>query len=142
MQQSVTNENSRTTQGKSEFFKFHTHIVRAVFAVLELDVGLLLDPVQILVKPVEEESEQLLRVLLLVTRELRCEPPHGHLKISRDDVRVPARPDALYEFAEGARNLTPHPQRIVLVDVFGIVVVGKVLRDWRTVGEALEEIAF
>ena len=117
-----------------------THVVRPILAVLELNVGLLFDPVQVLVEPVEEEGEQLLRVLLLVAGELRREPPHRHLEVPRDDVRVAARPDALDELAEGARDLALHSQRVVLVDVFGIVVVGKVFGDWRTVREALKPL--
>ena len=91
-------------------------------------------------EPVEEEGEQLLRVLLLVAGELRREPPHRHLEVPRDDVRVAARPDALDELAEGARDLALHPKRVVLVDVLGVVVVGKVFRDWRAVREALKQL--
>lgn len=55
-------------------------LVGSAFSVLQLNVGLLPDAVQVLVKTVEQEGQQLVRVLLLVARELRRESPHLSLK--------------------------------------------------------------
>lgn len=55
-------------------------LVGSAVGVLQLDVGLLPDAVQVLVKPVEQEGQQLVRVLLLVARELRRKPAHLSLK--------------------------------------------------------------
>lgn len=55
-------------------------LVGSAVGVLQLDVGLLADAVQVLVKAVEQEGQQLVRVLLLVARELRREPAHLSLK--------------------------------------------------------------
>lgn len=41
-------------------------LVGSAVGVLQLDVGLLPDAVQVLVKPVKQEGQQLVRVLLLV----------------------------------------------------------------------------
>ena len=46
-------------------------VIRPAVRVLELDVRLDLDAVQVLVKSVEQESEELLSVVLLETGELR-----------------------------------------------------------------------
>jgi len=53
--------------------------VVAAVVVAQLDVGLLPHAVQVLVQPVEQEGEQLLRVLLRVAAELRREAAHGVL---------------------------------------------------------------
>ncbi len=53
-----------------------SHLIRSAVSVLELDVGLLPDAVQVLVKAVEEKGQQLMRVLLLVARELWGEAAH------------------------------------------------------------------
>lgn len=52
--------------------------VRPPIAVLQLHVGLLVDPVQIFMQAVEQEGEQLLGVLLLEaveTRSVLCYSP-------------------------------------------------------------------
>ena len=66
-----------------------TNIVRPVFAVFEFDVGLRLDAVEVLVEAVQQEGQQLLRVLLVVARKLRREPADGLLEVSRNNVRAP-----------------------------------------------------
>lgn len=62
-------------------------LVGSAVGILQLDVGLLPDAVQVLVKPVEQEGQQLVRVLLLVARELRREPAHLSLETQRDTER-------------------------------------------------------
>ena len=57
-----------------------TSLIRPIVCFLRLDVRLLLDPVKILVQAVQQKCHQLLRVLLLVARELRLEPTDRYLK--------------------------------------------------------------
>src|SRR5262245_21288621 len=46
-------------------------LVGSAVALHRLDVGLLLHAIQVLVQTIKKEREQLLRVLLLIARELR-----------------------------------------------------------------------
>ena len=52
----------------------NTYCIRASARVLELDVGFLVDAVEVLVQRVQDEGEHLLRVVLLIAGELRREP--------------------------------------------------------------------
>lgn len=56
------------------------HLVGPAVGVLQLDVGLLADAVQVFMESVQQEGQQLVRVLLLIARELRREPAHLRLK--------------------------------------------------------------
>lgn len=47
------------------------HLIWAAIAVLELHIGLVMHPVEVLVQPVQQEGKQLLAVVLLVTIEPR-----------------------------------------------------------------------
>lgn len=53
-----------------------SHLIGPSISILELDVGLLPDAVQVLVKAIEEEGQKLMGVLLLVARELRGKAAH------------------------------------------------------------------
>ncbi len=55
-------------------------LVGPAVVVLQLDVGLLADAVEVFVQSVQQEGQQLVRVLLLIARELRSEPAHLSLK--------------------------------------------------------------
>ena len=117
---------------------FSSYLVGAVIAVLKFDVWLLLHPIQVLVQAVKQERKQLLRVLLLITRELGRESPDRHFEVPGHDEGVLPAPHALDQLAEGAGDLALHPQWVFIIYVFDIVVVGKVLGDGRTVGQALK----
>ena len=74
--------------------------VRLPVSLAHLHVGLLSDPVEVLVEAVQQEGEQLLAVLLLVAGELGGEPAHGHLESSGHDVGELPAPHILDQLAE------------------------------------------
>ena len=55
------------------------HLVRPIVGLLCLDVWFLFDSVEIFVEAVEEESHQLLRVLLLIAGKFRLESTDSDL---------------------------------------------------------------
>lgn len=56
------------------------HLVGSAVGVFQLNVGLLPDAVQVFVESVQQEGQQLMRVLLLIARKLRRESTHLSLK--------------------------------------------------------------
>lgn len=60
------------------------HLVGSPVSVAQLDVLLVLDPVQVLVQAVQQEGEQLLAVVLLVAEKLRRKMPHLRLQRQTD----------------------------------------------------------
>lgn len=57
-----------------------SYLIRTTLGVSQGKIRLLLHTVQIFVEPIQQEGQQLLGVLLLVTRELRSESPNLCLK--------------------------------------------------------------
>lgn len=53
-----------------------THLIRTALGVSQGKIRLLLHTVQIFMEPIQQEGQQLLRVLLLVARELGGETPN------------------------------------------------------------------
>lgn len=62
------------------------HMVRSPVCIPEFDVFFVFDPVQVLVQAVQQEGQQLLTVVLLVTQELRCEV--ADLRLRTEDTSV------------------------------------------------------
>jgi hypothetical protein len=97
-----------------------THLARAAARPIRLfDVRLLQDAVQVLVQPVEQERDELLRVVLLVARKLRREALQRLLELAR---RVRRRgpapgPHAVQERAERLGDRAVHPERVVRVEL-------------------------
>ena len=87
-----------------------------------LDVRLLLDPVEILVKAVEEESDELLGVMLAVTCELRGEAGRVPLQLARRERRVGGGrcPQSFDRTSESFGDLTLHSERVVGVELGAI----------------------
>lgn len=56
-----------------------------------------------------------------------------HLKGSRRDVAVLARPQLLDEVSVGPRDLPLHPQRVVLVELVRVLVFEEVVRQRRNI---------
>ena len=56
------------------------HLVRSSVGVTQLDVLFVFDSVQVFVQSVQQEGQQLLTVMLLVTQELRCKVTHLRLQ--------------------------------------------------------------
>ena len=71
-------------------------------------------------QPVQEEGEQLLAVLLLVAGKLWRESAHCHLESPGNNVIILPAPHVLDELAKCPRDLSLHPQWVVLVDVLGL----------------------
>ena len=69
----------------------YTYGVRSSARVLQLDVGLLVDAVEILVEGVQDEGQHLLRVVLLIAGELRRES--RYLVLKHGDMTVRTRND-------------------------------------------------
>ena len=55
---------------------------------------------------------------------------------------VPSRPHAFHKFSKCPGDLSFHAKRIFFVDVLDVVVVGEVLHDWWSVGQALASKTF
>ena len=89
-------------------------------------------------KAVKQEGQKFLRVLLLVPRKLWREPSDCLLEISGHYEGIPAGPHALDQLAEGSSNFALHAERVFIIDVFDIVIVGEVLHDGRSVGQTLK----
>lgn len=53
-----------------------SHLIRTALGVSQGKIRLLLHTVQIFMEPIQQEGQQLLRVLLLVARELGSETPN------------------------------------------------------------------
>lgn len=53
-----------------------SHLIRTALGVSQGKIRLLLHTVQVFMEPIQQEGQQLLRVLLLVARELRSETPN------------------------------------------------------------------
>jgi len=64
------------------------------------------------VEPVEEEGEELLRVVLGVAGKLGCKVADGPLEIARAERRVLARPDCLDELTILGGDFALHTQRV------------------------------
>ena len=65
-------------RSRSEASQLH-YLVRSSVSVFHFEVRLLDDAVEVFVQAVEQEGEQLLRIVLLVARELRREAAHLQL---------------------------------------------------------------
>lgn len=76
------------------------NLVRSAVSVLQLDVGLLPDAVQVLVEAVEEKGQQLVRVLLLVARELGGEAAHLGLENERTRAKTAVKKKTLMRTEE------------------------------------------
>ena len=64
-------------------------------------------------------------------------PADCHLEGPRNDISELAAPHVLDELSETFGNFSLHPERVVLVDVFQIIIVVKILGDLRRVTEPL-----
>lgn len=68
-------------------YLIYGYLVGPAVGVFQLNVRLLPDAVQIFVKSVQQEGQQLVRVLLLITRKLRSKPTHLSLQEHRQIFR-------------------------------------------------------
>ena len=73
-------ENSTHTHPTLENTHTHTHpLLPALSFDGHVHVWLLHNEIEVFVKPVHQKGQQLMRVLLLIARELRGKPPHHGL---------------------------------------------------------------
>ena len=87
---------------------------------------------------VKQKSHKLLRILLLVARKLRREPPDARLELSRRDDAVAARPHLMHQAGVGVRDLSAHAKRILHVQLVFITIINKEFRQRNAVAETLE----
>ena len=103
-----------------------------------LDVRLALDAVEVLREPREHEREQLLRVVLLVARELVVELGDRRLERARVHAPPPPLPQLGDEVRVPDREAALRAHRVGRVEVGLVRVREEVAREQRRVREALE----
>ncbi len=104
-----------------------------------LNVGFLLDAVQVLLETVQQEAQKFLRVLLAVPRERRGIPADGALEIPRRDGARGGIPVKLFQQAAiSGGDLAIVGQRVVRVDLFVRFVRQEVLGELLDASDALE----
>ena len=97
--------------------KRHLFLVASALPIRDLIVRLLLDAIEVFVQPIEEESEELLAIVLLPAGESGSEFGQSLLELARGDWRVAACPDPLNERAKGFGNLSVHTERVVRIEL-------------------------
>ena len=107
-------------------------------SVGQLRGPLLLDAIQVLVQPVQEERQQLLRVMQLAAQELGREVADLGLEHVGRDGAVVAGPHLLHQVGVGLCNLPLHAQRVAEVELLQVAVLEEVLGELGHVAEALQ----
>eukprot|EP00968_Pinguiococcus_pyrenoidosus_P021251 scaffold2730_cov247-Pinguiococcus_pyrenoidosus.AAC.6 len=106
--------------------------IGSTVAVGMLDVGLLLDAIQVFAQATEEEAQKLLRIVLLIPRELpvvhRRDRP---LELPRGEVPIPPTvpPDLADQEGEHVRNPALLSERVLGVDVVEILLREEVVLE-------------
>ena len=84
------------------------YLINPAFGVIELDVWLIMDPIQILMEPVQEERQQLLRVMLLVAVERRSVFSDNRTQFERHQGPTCAAPELTDQLRRSVRQSLRH----------------------------------
>ena len=113
------------------------HGIWAAVRFLRLHVLLLLHPVEVFVDAVQQEHEQLLRVVLAEATELLREPGDHALQCGGVDAALVAEPHALHEGCVLGCKLAARAQHVVGVDVIHVTVRQEMARERPGSAQAL-----
>ena len=132
-QQNGTKHNVKSNYGPEKVY-----LINPAFGVIELDIWLIMDPIQILMEPVQEERQQFLRVMLLIPVERRSVFSDNRTQFERHHGPTCAAPELTDQLSVAFGNHPAIADRICPVQLAEKEPGLEVMRQGTAVRNALD----
>mmetsp|Transcript_10307 Transcript_10307/g.28128 ORF Transcript_10307/g.28128 Transcript_10307/m.28128 type:complete len:227 (-) Transcript_10307:603-1283(-) len=113
-------------------------LIRSVVAVLLLNIGLVLNAVQVLMQAIQQERKELLAVMLRIATELRSKAANAVFEVPRCHMGNSTLPEQLHELPKALRQLPMHAQRVGAVQVVRVPAREEATHEGHRVRKALQ----